>query len=245
MFSQLSVNPRQRLWLRINNSERGVAVLNDRTRFDNKYQKTVLILTMTYQFRKLNLTMRKLIVEEWLSLDGFAADKARKLDYFPSSESNRYSDEQQLLFLESVDAILLGRVTYELFVNFWPTASIDTEIIADKLNSIPKFVISNTLKKAPWGNWPEAKIVTGDSVKEVGKMKEQEGKNIVVWGSIRLAHALIQENLVDEYRLHICPVSIGGGLKLFPDSDKYTNLDLTNSVTYDTGVTFLTFEPRS
>ena len=96
--------------------------------------------------------MRRLILEEWLSLDGFAVDKDGKLDFFPASETDRFSDRDQLEFLDTVDTILLGRRTYELFVDFWPTATTDKEIIADRLNTLPKLVFSNTLREAPWGD---------------------------------------------------------------------------------------------
>jgi dihydrofolate reductase len=74
--------------------------------------------------------MRRLILEEWLSLDGYAVDKEGTLDFFPASEADQFSDRDQLEFLDSVDTILLGRRTYELFVDYWPTATTDYEIIA-------------------------------------------------------------------------------------------------------------------
>ena len=84
--------------------------------------------------------MKKLIVQEWLSLDGFAEDSNGKLDFFPSTEANKYADENQLKFMETIDTILLGRKTYELFADFWPNATTDKEIVADKLNETPKVV---------------------------------------------------------------------------------------------------------
>src|SRR5688572_9874561 len=110
--------------------------------------------------------MRKLILEEWISLDGHATDKEGGLDFFTqlSPEQNTHSDQQQLKFLKTVDTILLGRKTYELFVEFWPTATTEAELIADKLNELNKIVFSNTLKTAPWGKWPAAEIVNGDAV---------------------------------------------------------------------------------
>ena len=126
--------------------------------------------------------MRRLILEEWMSLDGYAVDKEGTLDFFPSSEADRFSDRDQLEFLESVDTIFLGRRTYELFVDFWPTATTDTEIIADRLNSLPKLVFSNTLSEAPWGEWPPARVVHGDAVAEIERLKEQDGKHMVLWG---------------------------------------------------------------
>lgn len=187
--------------------------------------------------------MRKLILEEWLSLDGYAEDKNGKLDFFPATEKNKYSDMDQLKFMDDIDTILLGRFTYNLFVNFWPTATTDTEIIAEKLNSTQKIVFSNTLANAPWGKWPDAQIISGDAAKEVRTLKEKEGKNMVLWGSISLAQSLIKENLIDEYHLQICPTIIGGGRPLFQNFENYKNLRLVKSKQYDTGVIFLHYEP--
>jgi dihydrofolate reductase len=187
--------------------------------------------------------MRKLILEEWLSLDGYVEDQNGKLDFFPSTESNRYADEDQLKFLDTIDTMLLGRKTYELFAGFWPTATVDKEIIADKLNSLSKIVFSNTLKKAPWGKWPEAQIVRDDAVEAIRQLKMKPGKNMVLWGSISLAQSLIKANLIDEYHLQICPTAVGGGKLLFPIQDRYNRFRLVNSRTYDTGVVFLHYEP--
>lgn len=188
--------------------------------------------------------MRKLIVEEWISLDGYAEDKNGALDFFPSTEANKFSDEDQLKFLDSVDAILLGRKTYELFVDFWPTEKSANEIIADRLNEIPKMVVSNTIKKAPWGNYAEAQILSGNAIDEIRKLKSQSGKNIVVWGSISLAQDLFKANLIDELHLQICPTAVGGGKLLFPDMPVYNELQLVKVKQYDTGVVNLHYIPK-
>ena len=188
--------------------------------------------------------MRRLILEEWLSLDGFAADKDGKLDFFPSSETDKFSDRDQLKFLDSVDTVLLGRRTYELFVDFWPTATTDREIIADRLNTLPKVVFSNTLSEAPWGKWSPARVVRGDAVAEIKRLKGQAGKHMVLWGSIALAQALIAADLIDEYHLQICPTLVGGGRPLFPRLQGYANLKRVNVRTYDTGVVTVHYEPQ-
>jgi dihydrofolate reductase len=188
--------------------------------------------------------MRKLILEEWLSLDGFAVDKDGRLDFFPSSETDMLSDRDQLAFLDTVDTILLGRKTYELLVDFWPTATTDKEIIADRLNALPKLVFSNTLREAPWGTWRPARVVHGDAVAEIRRLKEQDGKHMVLWGSLSLAQDLIGANLIDEYHLQICPTMVGGGRPLFPSLLSYARLKRVNVRTYDTGVVFLHYEPE-
>ena len=188
--------------------------------------------------------MRKLILEEWLSLDGFAVDKDGNLDFFPASESDKLSDRDQLKFLDSIDTILLGRKTYELFVDFWPTATTDKEIIADRLNTLPKIVFSNTLREAPWGTWPPAQVARGDALAEVKRLKAQEGKHMVMWGSLSLAQDLIAADLIDEYHLQICPTLAGGGRRLFPGLQSYARLKRVGMRTYDTGVVFLHYEPQ-
>ncbi len=188
--------------------------------------------------------MRKLILQEWLSLDGYAVDRDGRLDFFPATESDRYSDRDQLAFLDGVDTILLGRRTYELFVDFWPAATTDTEIIADRLNALPKLVFSNTLREAPWGAWPPARIVRGDAVAAVRRLKAEGGEHMVLWGSLSLAQALIAADLIDEYHLQLCPTILGGGRRLFPDLPGAAGLERVGVRTYETGVVFLHYEPR-
>jgi dihydrofolate reductase len=188
--------------------------------------------------------MRRLILEEWLSLDGYAVDGEGTLDFFPPSESDQFSDRDQLEFLESVDTILLGRRTYELFVEFWPTATTDEEVIADRLNSLPKLVFSNTLSEAPWGEWPPARVVHGDAVVEIKRLKEQDGKHMVLWGSLSLAQKLIAADLIDEYHFQLCPTAVGGGRPVFPTLQSYATFERVNVRLYDTGVAFLHYEPK-
>lgn len=187
--------------------------------------------------------MRRLILQEWVSLDGFAADADGKLDFFPSTEANRYSDRDQLAFLDDVDTVLLGRRTYELFVEFWPTASPTEEIIADRLNELPKLVFSNTLAEAPWGAWPAARVVRGDAVAEIARLKAQPGKHMVLWGSLMLAQDLIAADLIDEYHIQVCPTLVGAGRRLFPERDGYARFRRVGVRSYDTGVTLLHYEP--
>jgi len=188
--------------------------------------------------------MRKLILEEWLSVDGFAVDRDGKLDFFPASETDKFSDGDQLKFLDSVDTILLGRRTYELFVSFWPTAMIDKEVIADRLNTLPKLVFSRTLSEAPWGKWHPAQVVSGDAVAEIKRLKAQDGKHMVLWGSLSLAQELIAADLIDEYHLQISPTIVGGGRRLFPSLQSYAKLKRVNVRTYDNGMVFLHYEPE-
>ena len=129
--------------------------------------------------------MKRLILEEWISLDGFAVDREGTLDFFPPTETDRYSDRDQLEFLDAVDTILLRRRTYELFADYWPTASTDQEIIADRLNSLPKLVFSNSLSDAPWGAWP------GRS----SRSRRRRGRDQAIERARREAHGAVGEPL--------------------------------------------------
>jgi dihydrofolate reductase len=188
--------------------------------------------------------MRKLILEEWVSLDGHVTDKSGQLDFFTNltPEQNKYSDADQLKFLETVDTILLGRKTYELFVKFWPTATTDKEAIADKLNETGKIVFSNTIKTASWGRWPEARVIAGSAAASIKELKSLPGKNMVMWGSISLAQSLIKENLIDEYHIQLCPVLTGGGRSLFTGQMDFNQLRLLEVRKYNTGTVFLNYE---
>ena len=190
--------------------------------------------------------MRKLIVEEWMSLDGYVTDKNNQLDFFTNltPEQNTYSDQDQLQFLETIDTIVLGRKTYELFVDFWPTATTDKEVIADKLNSIPKIIFSNTITEAPWGKWPAATIIKGEATAAIKKLKSLPGKDMVLWGSISLAQSLMQADLIDEYHIQLCPVVNGGGKSFFPGQLNLNHLKLKEVRQYNTGTVFLNYEAK-
>lgn len=186
--------------------------------------------------------MRKVILQEWLTLDGYAVDSNGNIDFVTSTEFNKNSDEDVLQFMETVDTILLGAITYKLFVDFWPTATTDVEIIADQLNSTPKTVFSTSLTKAPWGKWPEATIIRTDACDAIRQLKVQPGKNMVLWGSISLAQSLIKANLIDQYHLRICPVTVGGGRLLFPVDNHSRNFSLIEFKKYASGLISLQYE---
>jgi dihydrofolate reductase len=139
----------------------------------------------------------------------------------------------------NVDAFLLGRTTYEIFAGYWPTVTDPENPIASKLNALPKYVASTTLNSADWHN---STIIT-DVVSEVTKLKELPGNEIQVHGSGKLAHTLIDNNLIDEYRLLTFPVHLGQGKKLFRDGGKAASLRLTSSSSTSTGVVIATYEP--
>lgn len=175
--------------------------------------------------------MRKLVVTEFLSLDGVMENPMWTFPYWNDETAKFKGDEG-----EASDALLLGRVTYEGFAAVWPTSKDEG---ADYFNGIRKYVASTTLDKAEWNN---SVLLKGDIVQEINKLKQQAGKNIVVHGSGRLIQSLIQHDLVDEYRFLIYPLVLGKGQRLFEDENKVT-LRLVDSKTTSKGVLAVVYEP--
>lgn len=137
-------------------------------------------------------------------------------------------------------AFLLGRKTYQIFAGHWPKVTDPSDPIASKLNALPKFVASATLQAADWNN---STLLGGDVVTEVGKLKERPGDELQVHGSGELAQALIEHDLVDEYRLLTFPVHLGSGQKLFRDGARGSALRLIESSVTSTGVIIASYAP--
>lgn len=135
------------------------------------------------------------------------------------------------------DALLLGKNTYEAFAGYWPTQS--GEAFADPINSYPKYVVSHSLEKADWNN----SHIIRNVATEVAALKNTGGGNILVYGSATLAKALLHHNLVDEIHLMVCPVSVGGGLKLFDDKLELNKFSLKHSQLLENGVIILEYRP--
>lgn len=188
--------------------------------------------------------MRKVIYQVWISVDGYAADSDHTTKFFEDRKYGGESDEDLLKYMDNIDTILLGKNTYNLFINFWPSASSDTEIMADRLNSTPKIVFSKSLKEAPWGKWPAAEIISTDAIAAVKKMKSQNGKDMVLWGSLSLVKSLMKENLIDEFHIRVVPIVLGDGIPLF-EKVKEMNLTLFDSKQYSSGIALLQYKPGS
>ena len=144
--------------------------------------------------------------------------------------------------MDSIDAILLGRVTYQMFAEYWPkVTSGEDRPFADKINAIPKFVFSKTLDHAPWGQWESATIVKNNAATAVANLKQEPGKDMVVWGSISLAQSLANEGLIDEYQMIVCPVGLGSGKPFFRGKVDSFDLRLLNTRSFDRGTVLLAY----
>src|SRR2546425_6521049 len=194
--------------------------------------------------------MRKLIVSEFLTLDGVmqapgGADEDRSGGFEHGGWQMQYNDD---LFGEKVvegiagaGGFVLGRKTYEIFAGYWPTAPDEEQAVRDPLNNRPKHVASRTLSE-PLA-WNNSKLISGDVADGVRKLKEQPGDHLLVIGSGVLAQTLMQHDLVDEYQLMIHPVVLGSGAQLFRDGNVRRALTLVDAITTTTGVVLATYRP--
>ena len=186
--------------------------------------------------------MRRLIFQEYVTLDGYAADPDGGLEFFDTIAG--HDDTDNLALLDTVDTMLLGAATYRLFVAYWPTEASETEPIAAKLNALRLVVVSTTLESAPWGRYEPGLVIRDiDGVRAL--KAEQEGKDIILWGSITLFHSLLQAGLVDEVQLRICPVLIGAGRSAFPVGSSPVDLELIEARPWAQGGVLVRYKPAA
>jgi dihydrofolate reductase len=178
--------------------------------------------------------MRKVIVSNLMSLDGFFEGPNHELDWFVvDQEFFEYARDM----LRGVDTILFGRKTYQHMADYWPSAPADE--IADQMNNLPKIVFSRTLESAEWQN---STLVKNDAVAEISKLKQLPGKDMVILGSASLASFLLQRGLIDEYRVILNPVLLGSGSPLFQDVKQRLRLKLSRTKLFGSGVVVLYYQ---
>ena len=191
--------------------------------------------------------MRKLIIQEFVTIDGFAAAPDGALDFMPGGGRTPVDpqiERGQLRFIkDEVDTMLLGRTTYQIFIDYWPTATADNEIIADELNALSKVVASRALDHAPWGDRGDEATIVRDGVEAAAALRQQSGKGVVVWGSLTLAQSLMRAGLVDECQLYLCPSVLGAGKPLFAPDAGLQPMRFLDAMRYDSGVMLLRYAP--
>ena len=184
--------------------------------------------------------MRKLIVQQWVTVDNIAAEEDGGLSFVsaePFSETDTSPFKANLMgFIDSVDTVILGANTYAMSRDYWPNAAEQGEY-GRKLNNLTKFVASSKLAEAPWGDFPAA-TVTRDPVATVRGLKQQGGKDIWLWGSLTLMRSLLEAGVVDEIRMLVCPTSRGRGTRVFEDRQELT---LVQATAFESGVALLRY----
>src|ERR671924_325419 len=186
--------------------------------------------------------MGQIVVSEFVSLDGVIEDPAgdegfSRGGWVGEIKGREEADKVKVDEALGSEALLLGRRTYEFFAARWPSRSGE---LADRLNSLPKYVVSSTLEDPDWNN---STVLKGDVVNEVSKLKRELHGEIVVYGSIQLVRTLMEQDLVDELRLMIYPIVLGAGKRLFGETGDKKPMRLVDTRTVGGGVALLTYEP--
>ena len=192
--------------------------------------------------------MRKVVVDEWMSLDGVVQAPGNSeedttggfqhggwhMPYFDEMSQNRVVTQ-----LTEAGGFLLGRRTYEILAGYWPNASEEEQVVAEPLNTKPKYVASATLNEPlEWGN---SSVLQGDVTAAVQELKQEDGGALHVIGSTQLVRTLIEHDLVDEFQLMIDPIVLGGGKRIFPDDGSLRSLRLVDSQVTTTGAILATY----
>jgi dihydrofolate reductase len=191
--------------------------------------------------------MGKLVVSEMISIDGVIEDPGGAEGFERGGWAFQFDqgpEAMQLKFQELIDAeaLLLGRVTYEGFANAWPTME-GTGAFGERMNNMPKHVVTSTLRELKWTN---ARALDGDLVPAVSALRAAPGGDVLVNGSAQLVHALVEHDLVDEYRLTVFPTVLAAGKRLFAGTAAATTLSLVDSRPLgDDGVLLLTYRPKT
>ena len=183
--------------------------------------------------------MRKVIFFMLTTLDGFYEGRGHEIDWHNVDEEfNEYAIAQ----LDEVDTLLFGRKTYEMMASYWPTPEARTNdpVVAGKMNATPKIVFSKSLSAAKWEN---SRIVREDFEAEVTKLKNQPGKDLVIFGSSDLAVTFLQKGLLDECRVMINPLILGNGKPVFSGLNERLQLKLLRTRTFHSGNVLLCYEP--
>ncbi|MGI8826160.1 MAG: dihydrofolate reductase family protein [Chloroflexota bacterium] len=188
--------------------------------------------------------MRKVIASTFVTLDGVMQAPAEPEEIEGGGWQISYLNDESIQYkfdeLVASDALLMGRVTYELLAGAWPSMTDEglIEGFAGRMNSLPKYVASTTLTELAWNN---SRLIKGNLVQEVAKLKHEAGQDILVVGSSDLVHQLTHHDLIDEYRLMIPPVVAGNGKHLFRDGAEKKVFTLLETKTFSNGVVVLSY----
>lgn len=172
-----------------------------------------------------------------VSLDGYYEGADKNIDWHTvDDEFNAYAID----LLNQVDALLFGRVTYELMASYWPTEHAQTSdpLVSHKMNSLAKIVFSHTLTEVTWEN---TRLVTENAVEEIQQLKKQPGKDLAIFGSSELVTTLLPYDLIDEYRLIVSPTILGGGNSLFKGAIHRETFNLLSTRTFASGNVLLSY----
>lgn len=180
--------------------------------------------------------MGEITVEQIVSADGFAMDHEGGIGFFDEIDFGDQSrrDTEQMRWIDGVDAILFGRRTYELFAGYWPAIDPQDDAVAGPIGSLPKFVVSRSLDRAPWGDHGDVEVLQ-DGPEEAARAVKERYRSIAVWGSLQLSDALFAAGVVDRLRLRQVPILLGRGRSIAP-TIAHTALRLEHSVAAPEGI---------
>lgn len=188
--------------------------------------------------------MRKIILTEWVSIDGFTSGPDNDMGFVGESFSDEMSTYEDAI-VSQADTLLLGRLTYDSFAGSWPyvpdnpDASEGEKVYARKVNAMRKIVFSKTLKQAEWNN---SEVLRDIDPEVISRLKQEDGKDILIYGSASIVQQLTNLGLIDEYQILVLPTILGGGKPLFKDIKEKRTLKLVSARPFNSGVVVMTYQ---
>ena len=176
----------------------------------------------------------RVVVSEFASLDGVMGEPSWTFQFPRTKDQMKFKLDE----LFNSDALLLGRITYQGFAAAWPNQQDDPDGYGKRMNSLPKYVVSDTLDKVEWNN---SRLVRGGHANGIPEIKKQPGRDLLVFGSLRLANGLIEHGLADELRLMVFPVFLGSGMRFFTDASN-AKMKLLEAKAFESGVALLRYQ---
>jgi dihydrofolate reductase len=198
-----------------------------------------------YQAQPEGQNMGNVIVEQIVSVDGYAEDADGGIGFFGNARFVNEVDTEQLGMLAGVDAIVLGAKTYRMFADYWPAADPLLEPVSAPINQKPKYVVSSTLAAAPWGGLQPAQVLAGDGVSTVRDLRRRHDGHLIVWGSLTLSDALLRAGEIDVLRLRVLPLLLGRGRSFSPADLGLRRLSLASMRSFEGGVLLLEYHAVS
>jgi dihydrofolate reductase len=186
--------------------------------------------------------MKKLIVYNHISLDGYFVDTHGDMSWAHNTNENDEWNEFVESNAKGGGVLIFGRITYDLMAGFWPTkyAADSMPVVAERMNNLPKSVVSRTMENASWNN---TKLIKDNLTTEILKMKNQPGPDMVIMGSGSIIKQLILESLIDEYQIVVIPIILGGGRTMFDGIKEKVLLKHVSSRIFENGNVLLCYEP--
>jgi dihydrofolate reductase len=189
--------------------------------------------------------MSRIIASMFTTVDGYIEGIDHDIDWFVGAINDPLLDQATHALLSNAGTIVAGSRVYDALAGYWPTEASAAELYADQMNTLPKLIFSRSRNQVSWGSWDNARLATGGIRDEVASVRAASDKDIVIFGGSSIIHGFTLEDLIDEYRMLVCPIALRNGTPFFRNADEPLSLSLLSARAFPSGVIELRYTPRN